>query len=223
MKTKLVHGIYLPESDTHFSKHLEKGELFEGKGTYQYGKIKRALDLCQKYKPGMRVALDIGAHVGLWSRVLASHFDKVIAFEAHPDLAEIWRMNMADDMTAVLHNYALSDGYDKLKIQYTADNSGNAHIADGGLEVQSFPLDEVFKDCEPIDFIKIDVEGFEKFVIMGGGMLINRAKPVMVVEQKPGNGSRYGLSDTAAIDLLVSWGARVDSVKAGDYFMVWDD
>jgi hypothetical protein len=43
-----------------------------------------------------------------------------------------------------------------------------------------------------------------------------------VVEQKPDKAALYGISEIAAVDLLVSWGARIDSEFAGDYFMVWD-
>lgn len=221
VKTKLVNGIYLPHSDTHFKRHLEKGPIVEGKGTYQYSKIERALDLCRREGKLMRHAVDIGAHVGLWSRILAVHFDKVTAYEAHPDLAWIFLKN-ADMDKVRLVNVPLADTRRPLAIDYVADNSGNAHISpksDGGMMAE--PLDHFC--LESVDFIKIDVEGFEKFVIQGGEQTIRDCRPVMVAEQKPGNGSRYGITDTAAIDLLTSWGMVVDSVKAGDYFMVWRD
>src|SRR5690606_5468899 len=77
---KQVNGIYLPEYDTHFEKHLLKGPLFEGKGTYQYNKIEAALKECKIRS----VALDIGAHVGLSSLVLWRHLGLASAFPPVP-------------------------------------------------------------------------------------------------------------------------------------------
>jgi hypothetical protein len=42
----------------------------------------------------------------------------------------------------------------------------------------------------------------------------------MIVEQKKGKGSTFGLDDRAAIDLLESWGYRVVEEKSGDYVMI---
>lgn len=44
-----------------------------------------------------------------------------------------------------------------------------------------YPLDSVSIDAK-IDFIKIDVEGFENEVFLGGEGLIKRDKPVIYVE-----------------------------------------
>lgn len=223
VKAKNVRGIWLPGNDRHFQRHLEKGPEFEGKGTYQFSKISLALHLCMSRRAHFRHAVDIGAHVGLWSRVLAHHFAHVTAFEAHPDLAELWVRNVENANTR-LYNVALSgrDGLG-LHLDYVDDNSGNAHISEhaSGMAMDSRTLDSY--NLLDVDFIKIDVEGFEKFVIEGGEETIKRNRPIMVVEQKPGNGSRYGISDTAAIDLLHSWGMVTAKIKAGDYFMVWND
>ena len=40
------------------------------------------------------VALDIGAHVGIWSTRLAQRFKNVIAFEPVPKHIECWKQNM---------------------------------------------------------------------------------------------------------------------------------
>ncbi|RWD13572.1 MAG: FkbM family methyltransferase, partial [Mesorhizobium sp.] len=36
-----------------------------------------------------------------------------------------------------------------------------------------------------IDFLKIDVEGFEKPILEGGEQTIRRERPVIIIEQKP--------------------------------------
>src|SRR5688572_32728595 len=86
---KKIKGIWLPDGDTHFAAHLEAGPEHDGAGTYQFAKIDMAMKMVPTERRGM--ALDIGGHVGLWSRVLASCFRGVIAFEPVPHLAECFR------------------------------------------------------------------------------------------------------------------------------------
>lgn len=213
---KSICGIYLPDDDTHFAAHLENGPRFNGRGTYQLAKLERALTIT----PGRRLVLDIGAHVGLWSRVLAGHFDCVVAFEPVPEHIACFRHNLADSPNVELHTIALGETAGMARIDPVADNSGNAHVTNAGvIEVEVARLDAFA--FTGVDLIKIDVEGFEDFVVRGGEETIRREKPVLVVEQKPGHAERYGLTRTAAVETLQSWGATVAWEMAGDYGMVW--
>jgi FkbM family methyltransferase len=206
----------LPDSDTHFIRHLESGPHVNGKSTYQLSKIQKALELTPKH----RVALDIGAHVGLWTMVLADYFDRVIAFEPVPEHIECWRLNLADHPNVYLHELALGAEPGEILMNPAGENTGNAHVAkNGSIRVPVICLDDL--SFERIDLIKIDVEGFERFVIQGGEKTIRRHKPTMVIEQKPGNGERYGLERTEAVDLVLSWGAEIVATKSGDYFLQW--
>jgi FkbM family methyltransferase len=221
-KVKQHRGIWLPDSDTHFAGHLDAGPKIDGVGTYQHNKFEMAM----KHVRNKRTCLDIGAHVGLWSRSLAREFQTVVAFEPVPEHIECFRRNLAgvtDRVTkkVYIYEYALGSADCKLHIGVTPENSGNAHILTGGagIEVRVKRLDDhVFHD---IDFIKIDVEGFELDVIKGGAATIKAHKPVMVVEQKKGHGQRYGVSDRAAVDQLLTWGYREVWCRNGDHCLVW--
>lgn len=219
MTTQVVRGIHLPTDDAHFAGHLEKGPLFEGKGTYQYAKIEKALGCVKSH----RIALDIGAHVGLWSRVLAAHFLSVIAFEPVPSHLECFRLNAMAVPNIMLLECALGREQGLITVAPITGNSGNAHVTTGlaaGTPVDVRTLDSFAFDF--VDFIKIDVEGFELPVIEGGEGTIRRDKPAMVVEQKPGNAERYGYRQTQAVELLQAWGAKVLWIKSGDYCLGWD-
>lgn len=215
---KTVAGIALPDTDTHFTEHLEKGPLYKGKGTYQFAKIQIALEHCTR----RRRAVDVGAHVGLWTRVLVDHFDHVEAFEPLSHLAECWLTNVPGG-NSTLYVPALSYCPGKGRMLLTPDNSGNNHIINRGGEdtvrVEFRTLDSFqFKD---VDLIKIDTEGYEKQVILGGEGTIRHWEPIMVVEQKKGHAERYNSKTGDAITLLESWGAKVLKVKSGDYIMGW--
>ena len=74
---KQVRGIWLPETEEHLIPHIERGPEFAGAGTYQLHKFQAAFP----YIKNFRHAVDIGAHVGLWSRILARCFTRLTAFE----------------------------------------------------------------------------------------------------------------------------------------------
>ena len=222
---KQHQGIWLPDADTHFAGHLDKGPKIDGAGTYQHAKLEMALKLCKN-----RVcAIDIGAHVGLWSRTLAREFETVIAFEPVPEHQECFKRNLNNPTRksrVVLHPFALGVEHREIFIDTIPDNSGNARVSQIGsiaqsVKVKMHRLDDYIFAAHGVNFIKIDVEGWELDVIKGGKDTILRYKPVMVVEQKPGHGQRYGVSDRAAVDLLLTWGAREAWVKNGDHCLVW--
>lgn len=219
---KEVNGIWLPDNDTHFEHHLKKGELVNGKGTYQLKKIKAAMKYVHPDRK--RLAVDVGAHVGLWTRVLAQDFRQVFAFEPVPELIECWKMNAPTN--AYLYECALSCVPGNLDMEVCGDNSGNTHVApnslDGTSKTISIPctcLDRMnFED--PIDFLKIDVEGWECPVVQGAVETIVRDRPVIVIEQKPNNAERYGRKRQEALQNLLKLGYIEMWEIAGDHCLV---
>lgn len=200
-----------------------KGPEFAGKGTYQFAKIEAALEVvpCSK----RRVALDVGGHIGLWSRVLAGFFDRVVAFEPLPALHPHFRHNTADYANVQLIPCGVGAECGELKIITVADNSGNGYVAPPGVSgaliatVEAVTLDSL--NFHDVDFIKIDVEGWELPVVEGAQRIIRRDRPVMVVEQKPNNAERYGRGRLAAVQLLLSWGYEIAWERSGDFCMRW--
>ncbi|MEJ6845090.1 FkbM family methyltransferase [Sinorhizobium fredii] len=212
---KEIRGIWFPDSDTHFAAQLAHNPLVDGRGTYQYRKYQAALP----HVSGRGHAVDIGAHVGLWSRVMALSFAKVTAFEPLEEHIECFGRNVVAEHVR-LHAVALAEKAGELRLAPAADNSGNASVGTEGEKVRARTLDSYrLKD---IDLIKIDVEGFEVPVLAGGEKTIKREKPAIIVEQKPnGSAERYGRGATDALELLKSWGAEVVWEIGGDFLLVW--
>lgn len=215
---KQIRGMWFPDDDTHFQQHLEREELIANRGCYQLKKLRAAVDQVPESSRGL--AVDVGAHVGLWTHVLASMFDHVVAFEPHPVLFECWLRNCLNIDNVTGYNYALSSGEQDIAINYVEGNTGNAHIVDpsvrGSHLIRTFALDN-FPLGRKIDLLKIDTEGWELYVVKGAIKTILKDKPVIVLEQKPGNAERYFLSRTAALDYLVGFGAKIIWEKSGDY------
>ncbi len=76
-------------------------------------------------------------------------------------------------------------------------------------------------DLTNVDFIKIDTEGYEYFVLKGAEKTIKRDHPVIVVEQKESTKDRYGLQFEQAVTLLKSWGAVWRGAISGDHILHW--
>lgn len=164
-------GMWLPTLDT----------FFENRGDYEI----RDYNIAKTYfGRRTRVALDIGAHCGYWSKRLIKDFKDVIAFEPIPDHYECLKKNCegATNFTAIQN--AISEAPAKLFMQQTFANSGMTSIVEGktDLEVMAVNLDAVIDQKAHIDFIKIDVEGHEAEVIRGALRLIKRCHPTIFVE-----------------------------------------
>lgn len=203
---KTAHGWTLPASDTHFEQFLAGSFVDGGRRVYQAEHRMRSSALCRR----RRVALDVGAHVGMWSYYLAATFREVHAFEPSPLLAACFRRNVRAPNTN-LHEVALGRAAGRAELRLVPDNTGATHIATGeagGIEVRrlddyAFPV---------VDLLKVDVEGFELFVFEGARETLLRCKPVVIFEQK-GFAERFGGGETDAADYLRSLGAvQLDAV-----------
>ncbi len=221
----IVRGIHLPEGDQHFAEQLGANPLYRGKGTYQWQKLEAALAHCERRGH----AVDVGAHVGLWTRVLSYEFQKVTAFEPIAEYAECFKRNVGRRPGVKLHQFALDETTGTTRFSVSPDGVGTASISpDGDLEVERYTLDLVMDhaalDAEPpppVDFLKIDCEGAELLVLRGGERTIRHDKPVVLVEQKPKRADFHGLKRMAAVDLLLSWGAEHLWEMKGDHLLKW--
>jgi FkbM family methyltransferase len=207
---KCVQGVWLPDEEEEISKFLN-AEQIDGVGVYQYAKLRVAL----AYVKNWRVAVDVGAHCGLWSMQLVKKFKEVHAFEPIERHRECFVKNAPG---ALLYEVALGDKHTTVRMKKGIKSTGDTQIApDGEYEVDVSTLDVyLLKD---VDFMKLDCEGYELFVLRGGENLIDRCRPVIIVEQKPGKGKFYGLGDTEAVKWLEAKGYKLRGVIAGDYIL----
>ena len=213
---QLVGGVWLPADETHLVEMMEVHQRREvdGQLTYQYRKLEHALTFLPANR--RRRAIDIGAHVGLWSMQLTKHFGFVFAFEPNPVAADLWRWNVQAPNT-LLREVALGKAEASVGLRLQHGHSGHTQVhGDGPIPLRT--LDSFgFVD---IDFIKIDVEGLEAAVCKGAEETILRSRPVIVVEQK-GEDAKMGLTRNGALSYLEGLGMFSVDCIGGDYFMVW--
>ena len=151
--------------------------------------------------PRKRVALDVGAHIGLWSRYLARHFTNVLAFEPVLENAQCFRKNVEGVSNVWLGEVAVGDAPGAFTFDLPPNgNSGMWHVAgvkpcaQGDMFSEPLPPNNMVTidsmPLEHVDFIKIDTEGYEGRVLLGGARTIAAHRPVIVFEDN-GVGQKY--------------------------------
>lgn len=215
----------LPEGETHLQQWMTRMQQRRaGRLCYQLHKYNAALDYCPMPR---RTAVDCGAHVGLWSYWMAQDFAELHAFEPHPEHRLCWGVNMMGHR-ANTHLYAVALGAENGAVALATgpSSSGDTYVVPkerlNGSSVLPIPLMRL--DDYPlreVDFLKIDCEGGEFGVVQGGLETIRRWHPVIIVEQKPGHGAKYGISDTAARELLITEGYVLRQTISGDDILTW--
>jgi FkbM family methyltransferase len=217
-------GFVFPPDETHLQTKMQLGK--DGVGRYQYDKLKTAIKHCTKHD----LAIDIGSHVGLWSRHLVKFFDHVEAFDVNPTIYQYFEYNLRKELEAgkiQLNKIGLSDKNEAGTIYCPHNHTGDATMLQPKdekyktIEGQMTTLDSFnFKD---VSFIKIDVEGAEYYVLKGAQQTLEKYKPVIIVEQKVKNISRLpsDISQFAALEFLESLGAKRREEMSGDYIYTW--
>jgi FkbM family methyltransferase len=210
------HGWWFPDQDKHFAKMLSRNIAKGGQAVYQEPVRRASIPYCTKHD----VALDIGANVGLWTRDLCQFFQQVYAIEPVADFRACLIKNVPAT-NLVMHDCALGVENSMIDMIITPDNTGHSHVnpSSFGLgKIQMKTLDSM--SLPPTDYIKIDCEGYEHNIILGGENYIKSCRPVIVVEQKFHKDT--GIVDNGeAVELLKSWGAQLLRQVKHDLIMGW--
>jgi FkbM family methyltransferase len=194
------NGTWLPDGDTFFQN---RGD-YEG---HDYSKLK-------PYLGQRRTAIDIGAHVGYWSRRLVHDFEYVYAFEAEPEHAQCLRANVTEPNITITE-VALSSEPGTVNFSKSIHNSGMSHVSETGTAIECEPLDRW--KIRDVDLIKIDVEGHELSVLQGAEHTILRNRPVLFMEIL--NSTPYD-TRKGILDLMIQWNYTLKETIAENYIFV---
>lgn len=137
--------------------------------------------------------IDVGAHVGLFTlKCLLKHkCALVIAIEPNPVNMLLFHMNtvingMSGRVISVRAAAGDRDGRANLYIDtgYSGSHSLVPRERAPSIEVNTIIIDEIVTKLKPrkVDFIKVDVEGYELEVIRGAEKTLASFHPTLVVE-----------------------------------------
>lgn len=167
------------------------------------------------------IFFDIGANIGLFSLVAAKRIGetgKIFAFEPSPKtflrLKENIVLNKFENIIPL--NLGLSNKIEKLpfNISETGYDAWNSFAGNGSellqksIEVPVITLESFIseKKLSNIQLFKIDVEGWEKFVLLGGEKYLRINSPVIILELTESNTFSAGYMVQELYSLLESWG-----------------
>lgn len=136
-----------------------------------------------------RVALDIGANLGIYTYALSRLGMQVHAFEPQPSCCDVIRAWASGKLGITVHNKGVGSTGGELVLHIP--------VVDGipvqtRASFQPFDSDQVEMRVPVVNldsmsfgnvaFIKIDVEGFELQVLLGATRLLGEMKPILLVE-----------------------------------------
>lgn len=137
-----------------------------------------------------QTVIDVGASIGLYTIFFAKMVGekgKVYAFEPEPKNFELLKKNVEINgfKNVILENKAVSDISSIVKMEI-ADNIANHRITNNHskstFDIPSVRLDDYFKKkSDKIDFIKIDTEGHDGYVVLGANEIISKNQPIKIL------------------------------------------
>jgi len=149
--------------------------------------------LRNKLRPG-RTFLDLGANIGYFSAIAAALVGptgRIHAFEPMPQNFLRLQKNLRPFEWAIPHPWAVGRTTARVTMHYSDTEAGwaSAYEDDNmplSTTVDMITLDGWLAACpiERIDFIKLDIEGFELEALLGAEVMLRRFRPTIVAETK---------------------------------------
>lgn len=198
---KIVNGWAFPDEDEFMAAEMKAD------GRYQFSHLTGSVQFCQN----KAVAIDGGAHIGTWSKVLAGMFEQVISFEPSRDTFECLAYNLSGIDNIDMRNQALGKEPGRIKMtlegfQKAIDlkNTGARFTRDGG-DIERITIDSL--NLPVLDYLKLDIEGGEVDALLGARETLKRCKPIVLFEDK-NLWKRYGYGRNKPHEILTKLGAK---------------
>lgn len=171
-------------------RYLQKRILFSRYNQEISASGEYELRLLSKLLKPDDVALDVGANLGVYSYLLSTICARTIGFEPNATLAKILERLRLPRLEIV--NAAVSSSVGVAELVVPKSRSGHVLASlhprlrrENGDQVDVFNVKTVTIDSlqlSKVDFIKIDVEGFEDDVIKGAELVLDTHKPIILCE-----------------------------------------
>lgn len=155
--------------------------------------------------------IDVGSNIGLTVLLFKKYIGSegaIYAFEPDPKIFQYLKENIRLNnlKNVFLFNHAVGEKREKafLKLDGKSD-TGNVitFSKENSVPVDMACLDDLLKDysIDKVDLLKVDTEGFEKFVFLGGKEILKKTS-VVVFEAIPENCARFHYEVKDPIDYL---------------------
>jgi|TARA_B100001093_G_C26394309_1_gene828440 FkbM family methyltransferase len=195
MKIEKINGFWVPSNDIHIEQ-WKSGQPFT-----QNKCLNKFLKHCEVQNKKMKTVIDVGAWCGTWSKAIEPYAEKVIAFEPDKTHFECLQKNC----TINCHPRMEAVGSEIKEISLTEDNFTQAKRVDRQGDIRMTTLDNL--NCQDVDMIKIDVEGYEMEVLKGAKNTLKNIMYLMI--ELNNNTKKYGSTNTEIEKHISSLGFKV--------------
>ena len=179
---------------------------------------------CASLCPPDGVVVDVGGNIGTTMLSFAASVPNghVHVFEPSREMLPLLRRNLelsrAGNVT--VHPFGLSDQASRGHLQVAIDgNPGSAYFVEGSDAavdaIETRRLDDVLATVPRVDFLKIDVEGYELRVLRGAEALLRRHRPAVLFEVNEGALVRGGTSGREVCEYMLGLGYRLHWLERG--------
>jgi FkbM family methyltransferase len=167
------------------------------------------------------VFIDVGANIGYFSLAVASKAKRVIAIEPIPKTFNVLKKNVEfNGFGSQVHLLNIALGKEEGFLEFTDNLGPKNHVlsdsrvaADDRVSrciVKATTLDNVVEELQlpGIDFIKVDVEGFEYAFLQGAKAALQKFQPILLMEIEKYRCTNYSIDPTEIFSILESLGYK---------------
>jgi FkbM family methyltransferase len=169
--------------------------------------------------------VDCGANFGYNAVLMGKEIGSngmLIAFEPQRIIYQQLNGNLIlnNIFNAITFQAALGDGsissttMSSVNYELPWVNIGDTSVGNGGEEVAVYPLDSI--NMTSVDFIKIDVQGYELFTLQGAKDTLSKFQPDLFIEIEPHQLIKFGINADQLLDYIKSFGYKIFKID-NDY------
>jgi len=141
--------------------------------------------LCRRYVPPDAVCVDIGANIGITSLILSdcASRGRVLAVEPSPAAYKALMANVSENDVGNVTLLQCAVG-DNVGLAKFVEASAYGFVSDRGIEVEITTLEALMTrgKLDRLDFLKIDVEGYEPVILRAAVDVLTQHQPVVYLE-----------------------------------------
>lgn len=204
-------GTFILFPNDAIAQHLKSGHLWE----------KHFRDTINVFIQEGNNVIDAGANFGYNSVLMGKKIGNkgnLIAFEPQRIIYQQLNGNLIlnNIFNATTFNAALGNSQSVITlspVNYESSwvNIGDTSIGHGGEEVYTYELDQIQET--KIDFIKIDVQGYELFALQGAKQILSSHKPTLFIEIEPHQLDKFSVTSSQLVEYIKSFGYRIFKIN----------
>lgn len=173
--------------------------------------------------------IDIGSNIGTFAISHAIYFDKVLAYEPENENYNLLKKNVIENniQNIVTNNFAILDREGMFSIKdhnkSPGIHTGTFYIdfnSEGNIPCKKLENELNIHDVKSVDFIKIDTEGSEFFILESIKDILIKHKPILCIEINECCKKNYGINENQIKSFLNNLNFKLYKVNGYNYYYI---